>query len=118
MSMRSGISFDHTAAEFDGPAYWSAMHELRAHGPVTWVESNGGFWAATSFDMVLRMAQDWETCSSAQGVALQRPGPDELPYIMPIDIDPPRQRAYRKQVNPHLVPKVVADLEEPIRAMF
>ena len=42
-----------------------------------WVESNGGFWAATSFDMVLRMTQDWETFSSAEGVALQRPGPDE-----------------------------------------
>jgi cytochrome P450 len=61
------------------------------------------------------MAQDWDTFSSGEGVALNRPGPDVLPYIMPIDIDPPRQRVYRKQLNPHFAPRVVYRLESGIR---
>jgi cytochrome P450 len=61
------------------------------------------------------MAQDWETFSSGEGVALNRPAPDVLPYIMPIDIDPPRQRVYRKQLNPQLAPRVVYRLENGIR---
>jgi cytochrome P450 len=109
------VTFDHTSPAMEGPEYWDAVRELQRHGPLVWVESNGGFWAATTFDMVLRVAQDWQTFSSAEGVSLQRPGPDLLPYIMPIDIDPPRQRAYRKQLNPHFVPSVVSMHEEAIR---
>jgi cytochrome P450 len=113
--MRDPVTFDFTSPDVRGPAYWDAVRALQGHGPLTWVESNGGFWAATSYEIVLRMAQDWETFSSGEGVALNRPGPDVLPYIMPIDIDPPRQRVYRKQLNPYFAPKVVSRLESDIR---
>jgi len=113
----NSVIFDFTSPEVRGPRYWDAVRDLQSQGPLTWVESNGGFWAATSHDVVLRMAQDWETFSSAEGVALNRPGPDVLPYIMPIDVDPPRQRAYRKQLNPHFVPKVLRRYEDAIRAI-
>jgi cytochrome P450 len=112
--MPDSVTFDHTSPEVRGPAYWDAIRVLQDHGPLTWVESNGGFWAATSYDMVLRMAQDWETFSSGEGVLLNRPGPDVVPYIMPIDVDPPRQRTYRKQLNPHFVPKVLRRYEDAI----
>src|SRR5262245_32614985 len=114
---RGAVSFDHVAPELAGPGFWGAVRDLQRHGPLVWVENYGGYWAATSYDVVLRMAQDWETVPSAQGGALQRPSPDVMPYIMPIDVDPPRQRAYRKKVNPHLVPKVVSGLEDGIRAI-
>ncbi|HUJ66034.1 MAG TPA: hypothetical protein VLX59_10880, partial [Acidimicrobiales bacterium] len=113
--MANPVIFDFTSPEVRGPRYWDAVRQLQSQGPLTWVESNGGFWAATSHDVVLRMAQDWETFSSAEGVALNRPGPDVLPYIMPIDVDPPRQRAYRKQLNPHFVPKVLRRYQHAIR---
>jgi cytochrome P450 len=113
--MPESVTFDFTSPEVRGPAYWDAVRVLQEHGPLSWVESNGGFWAATSYDLVLRMAQDWETFSSGEGVALNRPAPDVVPYIMPIDVDPPRQRAYRKQINPHFVPKVLRKYEDAIR---
>ena len=113
--MPDSVTFDYTSPEVRGPAYWDAVRELQEHGPLTWVDSNGGFWAATSYDLVLRMAQDWETFSSGEGVALNRPDPDVVPYIMPIDVDPPRQRAYRKQLNPHFVPKVLRKYQDGIR---
>jgi cytochrome P450 len=114
---RTGVAFDHTSSALAGPEYWDAVRELQRQGALTWVVSNGGFWAATTYDTVLRLAQDWETFSSAEGVALLRASPDVVPYIMPVDIDPPRQRGYRKQVNPHLTPKVVAEYEEEIRGI-
>src|SRR4051794_34901751 len=115
MAVRSGVAFDHTAAELDGQAFWSALRELSERGPVTWVESNGGYWAVTSYDAVLAAAQDYKTFSSSKGVALSRPGPDALPYIMPIEFDPPRQKVYRKQINPHFVPNEVNRAAEGIR---
>jgi cytochrome P450 len=115
--MPDSVTFDYTSPEVRGPRYWDAVKVVQDHGPLTWVDSNGGFWAATSYDLVLRMAQDWETFSSAEGVALNRPGPDVVPYIMPIDVDPPRQRAYRKQLNPHFVPKILRKYEDAINAI-
>jgi cytochrome P450 len=115
--MPESVVFDFTSPAVRGPAYWDAIRELRSHGSLAWVESNGGFWAAVGYDVVLRMAQDWQTFSSAEGVALNRPGPDVLPYIMPIDVDPPRQRVYRRQLNPHFVPKVLYRYEEAVRGI-
>jgi cytochrome P450 len=63
------------------------------------------------------VAQDWETFSSAEGVALHRPGPDVMPYIMPIEVDPPRHRAYRMTVNPQLTPGRVSVYEDAIRGI-
>lgn len=91
------------------------MASLRNRGPLVWVENYGGYWAATSYELVRQMAQDWQTFSSAQGVAILRPDPEVMPYIMPIDYDPPRQRVYRRMLNPHLGPKDVAPLEEAMR---
>lgn len=110
-------TFDYLSPDVQGPAYWPALDELRSEGPVTWVESNGGFWAVTSQEAVVRVAQDWETFTSAQGVAVPRPGPEVVPYMAPIELDPPRQRAYRKQVNPTLTARSVAPFEDGIRAV-
>jgi cytochrome P450 len=115
--MQSAAAFDYTSPELEGPAYWDALRQLQRRGPLTWVESNGGYWAAMSYDSVLQIAQDWAGFSSAEGVALGRPGPDALPYIMPIEVDPPRQRTYRTQLNPQFVPKEVAVHEHAIRAI-
>lgn len=82
---------------------------------MTWTEGSGGYWAATSYDAVLRIAQDWEAFTSSEGVSITRPSFEAMPQLVPIELDPPRQRAYRRQVNPHLTIKSLADLERPIR---
>ena len=85
MKLHNGLTFDHYAPELAGPPFWDALRELQRHGPVCRVESYGGYWAATSYDVVLRMMQDWQTFSSAEGITPQRPSPDVIPYTMPID---------------------------------
>jgi cytochrome P450 len=114
MQARSA-TFDYTSPEIQGPQFWDAVRELQRHGPLVWVETNGGFWVATSFDMVLRIAQDWQNFTSTDGVALGRPSFEVMPRLVPIELDPPRQRAYRKVVNPSLTANAIAGLEEPIR---
>lgn len=108
-------TFDYTSEEIRGPQFWDAVRQLQEEGPLVWVESNGGFWAATSHEVVLRIAQDWQNFTSTQGVSLGRPSFEEMPRLVPLELDPPRQRAFRKQVNPRLTVNSVTGLEESIR---
>lgn len=111
------LTFDHTAPELNGPPFWDAVAELQEVGPLVWVESGRGFWVATGQEAILAIAQDWEHFSSAEGVGLERASFEQMPRILPLETDPPDQRAYRKQVNPHLAVKALAGLDEPIRAI-
>ncbi|SEP26678.1 cytochrome P450 [Trujillonella endophytica] len=111
------LTFDHTAPELMGPPFWDAVADLQRVGPLVWVETGGGFWAATSQETILAIAQDWQRFSSAEGVGLQRATFEQMPRIVPLETDPPDQRAYRKQVNPHLAVKALAGLDGPIRAI-
>ena len=109
--------FDYTSPEIAGPKFWDAVGELRGLGPLVWVEDSGGYWAATSYDMILRIAQDWQTFSSGDGVALSRPSFEAIPRMVPLELDPPRHRAFRRQVNPALTVKAISPLEDEIRAI-
>jgi cytochrome P450 len=114
---RTGVAFNFETAASHGPEYWDEIRELRSHGELVWVDSHGGFWAATSYELVRQVTQDWHTFSSAQGVSLPHPGPEILPYFMPIEADPPRQRVYRHNVNPFLAPNALVKLEAAIRGI-
>jgi cytochrome P450 len=112
----AGIHFDHTSPDIAGPRFWGEVRRLQEAGPLVWVNDHGGFWAVTAQELVVRMAQDWENFSSGTGTMFpNRPKPNVMPYIMPVDIDPPRQRVYRKAVNPSLVPGQLLPLEAGIR---
>ena len=41
--------------------------------PVAWSDEHGGFWVVTRYEDVLRVAQDWQTFSSAEGVNVPAP---------------------------------------------
>lgn len=109
--------FDYASPEIAGPQFWDAVDRLRELGPLVRVASNGGFWAVTSYDMNLRIAQDWRNFTSEQGVALTRPSFEAMPRLVPIELDPPRHRAFRREVNPALTVKAVSPLEDEIRAI-
>jgi cytochrome P450 len=116
-SARPTSSFDHLSPTVAGPAYWDAIRELQKLGPLTWVTSSGGYWAATGYDVVLRCVQDWESFTSTEGVSITRPSFEVMPQLVPIELDPPKQRAYRKNVNSHLTINSLAHLDEPIRGV-
>jgi cytochrome P450 len=60
-------------------------------------------WLLTSFDQVREVAQDWRRFSS-QNIhhARHQGGP-----MVPIELDPPRHREWRRSLNPHFSPEAV-----------
>ncbi len=84
----------------EAPAYYNAARD---------------FYALSRFDDVWRAIQDWETYSSAEGVALERGSARRPPMI--IAMDPPRQQQLRRLVSRAFTPRRVAALEPTVRAL-
>lgn len=104
--------------DFDAPVFNERMHDILddmlAHCPVARSNSGTGFWVVSRNEDVRRVGQDWRTFSSAKGYMPNRP--EDLPYLMPEESDPPIHTAWRNVLNPHLAPKAVVQYDEPIRA--
>ena len=89
---------------------------MQANHPVAHSEEHGGYWIVTRYEDVLRVAQDWETFSSAHGVSV--PGGSMTVTAIPEHIDPPLQRVYKRLINAYFTPAVVHRYEEPTRQLF
>jgi cytochrome P450 len=104
--------FDHTS-----PALAATLHEtlvrMRADHPVTHSDEHGGFWVATRYEDVLRIAQDWETFSSERGVSV--PETKMTMPAIPEHLDPPLQRVFKRLINAYFTPAVVARNEDRTR---
>jgi cytochrome P450 len=105
--------YDHFAAAFvDDPfALWA---QLRAEEPVARSECYGGFYLVTRYADIDAAARDPETFTSTDGAGIP-----PLPMIgmIPIDVDPPAQHAYRTIMNPALTIGPVMEREPEIRAL-
>ena len=84
---------------------------------------NGGYWVASRYDDVLRIAQDWQTWSSELGITVPAPPPSDRDgsatgaLALPVGVDPPIQREFKRLINRHLTPAAVAPWEAPTRAL-
>ena len=81
--------------------------------PVVHSQVGQGYYLINTQDDVRAAAQDWKTFSSAKGYMPNRP--DNLPYLMPEESDPPMHTRWRHALNPHLSPKTVAGYEQAVR---
>ena len=84
------------------------------HCPVAHSKVGEGYFWLTRNDDVRRVGQDWKTFSNAKGYMPNRP--EGMPYIYPIEMDPPKQTAWREVLNPLMAPMVVDGFEDAIRA--
>ncbi|WP_063825049.1 cytochrome P450 [Nocardia pseudovaccinii] len=117
---------DHVASErmvefdmYNPPDVEKGFHESwltlqRTGGPeVVWTPFNGGHWIATRAELVQQVFSDYKRFSSR--VILVPKAVGELMDTIPVQVDPPRHRPYRKLLNENLAPAVVRDLEGKIR---
>lgn len=104
--------FDHLSSELAAD-FHPTLARMRARCPVAHSDRYGGFWVATGYEDVLRVAQDWDTFSSAQGLTVP-PAPIAVRNI-PVEVDPPAHRAYKRIINAHLTPAAVAPWEQRTR---
>ncbi|MCK9927747.1 cytochrome P450 [Frankia sp. Mgl5] len=106
--------FDHLSTDL-AAVFPETMDRMRTLCPVTHTGQHGGFWVVTKYGDVLDVAQDWESFSSAYGLAI----PPSTTHVrnIPVEVDPPEQRVYKKLVNSHFTPKAIAGWEAPARAL-
>jgi cytochrome P450 len=106
--------FDHLSPELAANLP-GTLARMRALCPVAHSDQYGGFWVVTKYDQVLAVAQDWETFSSAFGLTV--PVAPIAVRNLPVEIDPPRQRIFKRLINPFFTPAAVAPWEGRTRAL-
>ncbi len=96
---------------------YATYRRLRDEAPVYWNEDLR-FWALSRFDDVLAAFRDYETYSSAGGVALEGRRPidrDNPRFREMIEVDPPEHTALRLLVSRVFTVRRVARMEDEIR---
>src|SRR5919199_811839 len=105
------VAFDHTSAEHSGDPV-GAYRALREIGPVVWTAAHGGYFVATDYDSVFTAGRTEDVFSSARGPH----GGDGLATVIPkvpvhlhipVELDPPESREYRKILNPVTAPAAI-----------
>jgi cytochrome P450 len=105
------VEFDHNSDAHSADPVGS-YRALRQRCPVAWTEAHGGYWVMSSYDAVFEAARDDEVFSSArnsyggEGLTVVIPKTPMHLHI-PIEIDPPEFRKYRKLINPITAPAAI-----------
>jgi cytochrome P450 len=109
------VDFDHLSAEYAGDAL-GAYREMRSRCPVAWTDAHDGFWVTSTYAEVFAASRDDDTFSSKKGrhgdldyTGVVIPAEPEL-HLLPIEVDPPELRPYRRAMNPAFSPRAVARL--------
>jgi len=112
------VAFDHNSQEHSADPVGS-YRALRSQCPVAWTAAHGGYWVMSGYDSVFEAARDDETFSSernsygGEGLSVVIPK-TPMHHHIPIEIDPPEFRKYRRLINPIASPKAVAEIQELI----
>lgn len=103
--------------DLDDPAFNEKFDEtlnfMVRKCPVVHSQVGRGYYLINTQDDVRAAAQNWQTFSSAKGYMPNRP--ENVPYLMPEESDPPIHTRWRHKLNPHLSPKTVSGYEQPVR---
>jgi len=87
---------------------------LRDEAPAYWNDELD-FWTLSRFGDVLGGFRDFETFSSANGVALEQRGMPNQDFQQMIDMDPPDHTVFRKLVSRVFTGRKVSQMEDEIR---
>ena len=108
--------FDHLSPEL-ARDFHPTLARARSRCPVAHSDQHGGFWVVTGYEDVLRVAQDWKTFSSELGITVPAPPGVKQMKILPVTVDPPLQRVFKRLVNVHFTPARIASWTEPTREL-
>ena len=106
--------YDHFAQEYlvDPYPLWKRMRDQE---PVARSDEHGGYYIVSRYEEIREAATDATRFSSTQSTGIP---PLPIVGMIPIDIDPPAQRAYRKILNPALAVDPVNAKEEDVREII
>jgi cytochrome P450 len=113
------VQFNHNSQEHSVDPV-ASYRSLRESTPVAWSESHGGYWILSDYQSVFDAARDDETFTSqrtpsgGEGLSVVIPKTPMHMHI-PIELDPPEFRKYRKLINPITAPAATEKLVEMIQ---
>ena len=82
--------------------------------PVVHSPTGKGYTVFNTEEAVRTAGQDWQTFSSGKGYMHNRP--ENLPYLIPVEQDPPNQSSWRHKLNPFMTIKVMESKADLMRA--
>jgi cytochrome P450 len=99
------------------PELHSTLARARSLCPVAFSDRHEGYWVVTRYEDVLSVAQDWQTFSSELGIGVPRQ-PGGSPFkILPVTVDPPLQRTFKRLINAYFTAAAVAPWEAATRQL-
>ena len=110
------IDLDHWSEEHAADPY-ASLGAVRERQPFAYSSLYGGFWIASDWDHVVRVASEADTFSALRpdGVSATHIPNEPSPVIMaPLEIDPPDYVPYRRLVERHMSPKATEEMEDGI----
>lgn len=112
--------FDHHSAEHAAD-HVGVYRQLREQTPVAWTEAHGGYWVLADYKSVFEASRNDDLFSSARhdehggpGLSVTIPKAPTAFHI-PIELDPPHFRPYRKAVNQVTAPAAVENLDAVVK---
>lgn len=108
------VDFDHNSPEHSADPV-ASYARLRAEAPVAWTDSHGGYWVLSDYAAVFEAARNDAVFSSGRsqygGEGLSNVIPKAPVRLhIPVELDLPEHRSYRKLLNPVTSPAAVAGL--------
>ncbi len=121
MSDRPGcpvVRFDHNSPEHSADPV-ASYRRLREETPIAWTDAQGGFFVLSDYPSVFEAARDDAVFSSARsddgGTGLNNTIPKSPTRLhIPVELDPPEHRAYRKVLNPVTSPAAIVEVQPMI----
>jgi methyl-branched lipid omega-hydroxylase len=89
------------------------------HEEISILEGNPqgpGFWSAVTYEDVQAVSRNQAVFSSASGITMNEPVPEALQIGSIINMDDPRHGKFRRLVQKAFTPRMVASVEESVRA--
>ncbi|MFF5991704.1 cytochrome P450 [Prauserella flavalba] len=112
------IRFDHNSPEHSADPV-GAYRELRQGPKRGWTDASGGYWVLSDYDSVFEAARDDDiftsrrTDSGGEGLSVVIPKTPMHLHI-PIELDPPDFRKYRKIVNRITAPAAIEKMRDMV----
>lgn len=94
---------------------WMALRESTPHA-VVWTPHNGGHWIALDPELIANVFGDSDRFSSFN-VLVPKETAGGAYHFIPLSLDPPEHRPYRKILNDNLYSSSVNPLEPKVRAL-
>jgi cytochrome P450 len=118
---RTTVDLSDPDAYVGGPPH-ELFTELRRTQPVYWqdMRADTGYWAVLTHADVMHVAREPNLYSASEGgVVLETLSPDQLTMMrmMLLAMDPPRHVEYRRPIAPRFKARVIAGMENQIRAI-